>query len=129
MTKRPNGYEYAYKKEPDIELLKKILNNNNYNFDYTNNQTKAIRLKYQALITEPNIIEKTMSPEQLFNVRNPLWARGYTIQELYDWFKFRKPLDGYDQVDAITKKNEKLNKAIKEQYKLEREHKNSSHFC
>lgn len=121
MTKRPNWYEYAYEKEPDIELLKKILNNNNYNFDYTNNQTKAIRLKYQALITEPNIIEKTMSPEQLFNVRNPLWARGYTIQELYDWFKYRKPLDGYDQVDAITKKNEQLNNTIKEQYKLERE--------
>ena len=121
MTKRPNWYEYAYEKEPDIERLKKILNNNNYNFDYTNNQIKAIRLKYQALITEPTIIEKTMSPEQLFNIQNPLWASRYTIQELYDWFKYRKPLDDYNRVDAIIKVSEKLNKAIKEQYKLERE--------
>ena len=57
-----------------------------------------------------------MSPEQLFNARNPLWASGYTIQELYDWFKYRKQLDGYDRIDAIIKLSEKLNNAIKEQY-------------
>lgn len=113
MTKRPNWYEYAYEKEPDIELLKKILNNNNYNFDYTNNQIKAIRLKYQALITEPTVIEKTMSKKQLFNAKNPLWAREYTIRELYEWFIHSKPLDGYDQVDTIIQKSEKLDKAIK----------------
>lgn len=101
--------------KPDIKLLKRILNSDDYNY-YTTNQIKAVRLKYQALIAEPTIIEKTMSPEQLFNARNPLWASGYTIQELYDWFKYRKPLDGYDRIDAIIKVSEKLNNAIKEQY-------------
>lgn len=63
-----------------------------------------------------------MSPEQLFNSQNPLWAYEYTIQELYDWFKYRKPLDGYDRVDAIIKASEQLNKAIKEQYRKEKQH-------
>lgn len=112
MHKRTYWYEFANKKEPNIILLRQALDND----DFDQNQIKAIRLKYQSLITEPTIIEKTMSPEQLFNVHNPLWARGYTIQELYDWFKYRKPLDGYDRVDAIIKVSEQLNNAIKEQY-------------
>ena len=102
MTERPSWLEFAHKTKPDIWLLERILNTDDCNY-YTNNQIKAIRLKYQALIAEPTIIEKTMSPEQLFNARNPLWTQGYTIQELYDWFKYRKPLDGYDRVDAIIK--------------------------
>lgn len=112
MTKRPTWYEYAYEKEPDIELLKKILNDD-FSTGYTNNQIKAIQLKYKAMTVEPTVIEKTMSPKQLFNVQNPLWAKDYTIQELCYWFKYRKPLDGYDQVDAIIRKSEKLDKAIK----------------
>jgi len=115
MTKSPTWLDFAHTTKPDIKLLKRILNSDDYNY-YTTNQIKAVRLKYQALIAEPTIIEKTMSPEQLFNARNPLWASGYTIQELYDWFKYRKPLDGYDRIDAIIKVSEKLNNTIKEQY-------------
>ena len=113
MTKRLDWWDFAHTTEPDIWRLERILNSDNH---YDKNQIKAIRLKYQALIAEPTIIEKTMSPEQLFNARNPLWASRYTIQELYDWFKFSKPLDGYDRIDAIIKVSEKLNNAIKEQY-------------
>ena len=120
MTKRPNWLEFAHTTKPDIWLLEQILNKNNYNFDYTSNQMKAIRLKYQALIAEPTVIEKTMSKEQLFNANNPLWAQEYTIRELYEWFIHRKPQDSYDQVDTIIQKSEKLDKAIKEQCGLER---------
>lgn len=115
MTKSPTWLDFAHTTKPDIKLLKRILNSDDYNY-YTTNQIKTIRLKYQTMTTVPTIIEKTMSPEQLFNARNPLWASGYTIQELYDWFKYRKPLDGYDRIDAIIKVSEKLNNAIKEQY-------------
>lgn len=100
MTKRPDWLEFAHTTKPDIWILERILNTDDCNY-YNRDQIKAIRLKYQALITEPTIIEKTMSPEQLFNIQNPLWASRYTIQELYDWFKFHKPLDGYDRVDEI----------------------------
>ena len=116
MINRPDWINYCYEKEPDIEMLKKALENEQWLITDRETKLKAIRLKYQALIAEPTIIEKTMSPEQLFNARNPLWASGYTIQELYDWFKYRKPLDGYDRIDAIIKVSEKLNNAIKEQY-------------
>ena len=118
MAKRLNWWDFAHTTEPDIWLLERILHSDNH---YDRNQIKAIKLKYQALIAEPTIIEKTMSPEQLFNARNPLWASGYTIQELYDWYKFRKPLDGYDRVDEIIRVSEKLNKAIKEQYKTRKD--------
>lgn len=118
MTKRLNWWDFAHTTEPDKWLLERILNSDN---QYDRDQIKAIRLKYQTLNTKPTIIEKTMSPEQLFNARNPLWASGYTIQELYDWFKFRKPLDGYDRVDEIIRVSEQINNAIKEQYKARKE--------
>jgi hypothetical protein len=118
MTKRPIWWDFAHTTEPDTWLLERILNSDN---QYDRDQIKAIRLKYQALNTKPTIIEKTMSPEQLFNARNPLWASRYTIQELYDWFKFRKPLDGYDRVDEIIRVSEKINNAIKEQYKARKD--------
>lgn len=111
MTKQPTWWDFAHKKEPDIRLLERILHSDDCNL-YNRDQIKAIRLKYQALITKPTIIEMTMSPEQLFNARNPLWASGYTIQELYDWYKFRKPLDGYDRVDAIIRVSGQINNAI-----------------
>lgn len=113
MTKRLNWWDFAHTTEPDIWLLERILHSDN---QYDRDQIKAIKLKYQALIAKPTIIEKIMSPEQLFNARNPLWTQGYTIQELYDWFKFRKPLDGYNRVDEIIRVSEKINNAIKEQY-------------
>lgn len=116
MTKRLSWLDFAHTIEPDIWLLERILNSDDNHINYTSNQIKAIRLKYQAMIAEPTIIEKTMSPEQLFDTRNPLWAQGYTIQELYDWFKFGTPLDGYDGVDAIIQASEKLDQAIKQQY-------------
>lgn len=71
MTKRPDWLEFAHTTKPDIWILERILNTDDCNY-YNRDQIKAIRLKYQALITEPTIIEKTMSPEQLFNIQNPL---------------------------------------------------------
>lgn len=104
---------------PDIADLKRLVDFHKAPVG-TKDELQALDLKYRAMTHVPTTIEKTMSAEQLFNARNPLWASGYTIQELYDWFKYRKPLDGYDRVDAIIKVSEKLNNAIKEQYNIER---------
>lgn len=103
MIEQLTWWKYAHKKEPDIELLEQILNNDCGAY-YTPHQTKAIQLKYKAMIAEPTTIEKTMSPEQLFDAGNPLWAREYTIQELYYYFKYRKEFEHYEQVDAIIRK-------------------------
>lgn len=39
-----------------------------------NDKLRAIRLYYAAKTTEPNMIEKTMSPYQLYASNSPLWA-------------------------------------------------------
>ena len=88
MINRPDWINYAYKKEPNIEMLKKALENEQWLI--TNRETKleAIRLKYQAMTTVPTIIEKTMSPEQLYNVGSPLWAREHTIYQLFCYMRY-----------------------------------------
>lgn len=56
----------------------------------------AIRAYYQAGTTVPTLIEKTMTPAQLFKSESPLWAHEQTIyyiqqvQELYDRIKHDK---------------------------------------
>lgn len=121
MTNRPDWFIYAYKKEPDVNDLKQVLEHKELNMTDIEHRLMAIALKYHAMTHIPTTIEKTMTPEQLFDAQNILWARDYTVQELYDWFKFRKPLDGYDRVDAIIKVSEQLNNDIKEQYKARKE--------
>lgn len=104
---------------PDIANLKRLVNFHKAPVG-TKDEMQALDLKYRAMTHVPTTIEKTMTPEQLFNIQNPLWACGYTIQELYDWFKYRKPLDDYNRVDAIIKVSEQLNNTIKKQYSRER---------
>lgn len=56
----------------------------------------AIRAYYQAGTTVPTLMEKTMSPAQLFKSESPLWAHGQTIyriqetQALYNRIKHNK---------------------------------------
>ena len=88
MINRPDWINYAYKKEPDIEMLKKALENEQWLITDRETKLKAIRLKYQAMTTVPTIIEKTMSPEQLYNVGSPLWAREHTIYQLFCYMRY-----------------------------------------
>lgn len=39
------------------------------------NKLRGLKLKYQAMTREPTTIEKTMTPYQLYQANNPLWAR------------------------------------------------------
>lgn len=43
---------------------------------------RAIRLYYAAKTTAPNMIEKTMSPVQLFQTNSPFWVIGLTITQI-----------------------------------------------
>jgi hypothetical protein len=43
---------------------------------------RAIRLYYAAKTTVPNMIEKTMSPAQLFQTNSPFWVVGLTITHI-----------------------------------------------
>lgn len=100
MSGYPIWQKYAYEKEPDIELLEKALENDGLLVD-KEHSLKAIELKYQAMTTVPTIIEKTMSPKQLFDAGSSLWAREYTVQELYSYMRYDMPVNDYNTIEFI----------------------------
>lgn len=53
----------------------------------------AIRIYYATRTTEPTMIEKTMSPAQLFQAKSPFWATGLTLSHI------RNILEIYPQVE------------------------------
>ena len=113
MSNYPIWQKYAYDKEPDIDMLKKALEDERFLIDNTETQFKAIRLKYQAMIMVPTVIEKTMSPEQLYDAQNPLWAREYTVQELVSYVTYITPTDNYKKVKNIIQVDSMGSNAIK----------------
>jgi hypothetical protein len=102
ITNRPDWINYCYEKEPNIKMLKKALENKQLLITNRETKLKAIRLKYQAMTTVPTTIEKTMSPEQLFDTGSPLWAREHTIYELFCYMRYKKPTT-YKMVKSIIK--------------------------
>lgn len=116
MSNYPIWRKYAYEKEPDIKLLEKALENDGLLVD-KEHSIKAIELKYQAMTTEPTIIEKTMSPKQLFDTRSPLWAHEYTVQELYSYMRYDMPINDYNTIEFIIQSamydNDTMSNAIK----------------
>ena len=95
MINRPDWINYAYKKEPDIEMLKKALENEQWLITDRETKLEAIRLKYQAMTTVPAIIEKTMSPLQLFEAENPLWTTVFTGYQVYNIITAPSPKTRY----------------------------------
>lgn len=117
MTKRPNWWKFAQKKEFDIDELKQILDNDSYDFDACDEETekfrrKATHLKYEAMTAIPTAIEKTMTPEQLFNAQNPLWARTYTIRQLYYYEQIHPLCTDYKRIDKIMRMDEHVPRSI-----------------
>lgn len=102
ITNRPDWINYAYEKEPDIEMLKKALENEQWLITNKETKLKAIRLKYQAMTTVPTTIEKTMTAAQLYNTGSPLWAREHTVYELFCYMRYKAPAT-YKMVKSIIK--------------------------
>ena len=65
--------------QPDVQALKFILN---LDWHITGYNLQILKSKYKVMHKVPTIIEKTMSPFQLYQVGNPLWKlnlSGYNI--------------------------------------------------
>lgn len=78
------GYklESQTNKEIDLNLLKAYLDSTEkYGNTTVNIRYSALKLKYEALTTVPTIIEKTMSPAQLYTSGSPLWTNELTAEE------------------------------------------------
>lgn len=58
---------------PNIHELEQFLNANEA-YEQAH-KIRGLKLKYQAMITEPTTFEKTMTPYQLYQANNPLWTQ------------------------------------------------------
>lgn len=64
--------------EIDLKLLQTYLEaTEKYGDTTVSIRYRALKLKYEALTTIPTMIEKTMSPAQLYASGSPLWANNY----------------------------------------------------
>lgn len=72
--------------EIELDLLKAYLEaTEKYGNTKVSIRYRALKLKYEALTTVTTIIEKTMSPAQLYASGSPLWAnkyKGITIERM-----------------------------------------------
>lgn len=50
--------------------------------EYTPEDNTELELKYKAMQITPTVIEKTMTPMQLFEAQNPLWALNLTGNQI-----------------------------------------------
>ena len=66
------------KKQPNLHQLEEFFSQPPYFF---NTIFHSLKLKYRALITEPTVIEKTMTPYQLFVTNSPHWTNKLTAEE------------------------------------------------
>lgn len=100
------GYklESQTNKEIDLNLLKAYLDaTEKYGNTTVNIRYSALKLKYETLTTVPTIIEKTMSPAQLYTSGSPLWTNGY------NGIKIKRILE---KLDKEPQTEESFNKAL-----------------
>lgn len=74
--------------EPHAELLDTFLECNDGSWDL-----RALELKQKARSIVPTIIEKTMSPLQLFEADNPLWTTVFTGYQVNNIIQAPSPKD------------------------------------
>ena len=64
-------------KDIPLKVIEKYFETKDDNDDDT-----VLELKYQAMQITPTVIEKTMTPMQLFTAQNPLWALNLTGNQI-----------------------------------------------
>ena len=74
--------------EPHAELLDTFLECNDGSWDL-----RALELKQKARTIVPTLIEKTMTPLQLFEAGNPLWTTVFTGYQVYNIIQAPSPRD------------------------------------
>lgn len=65
-------------RKPTIQELEEFFSQPPYDFSTI---FHSLKLKYRALTIKPSIIEKTMSPYQLYASGSPLWTSELTAEE------------------------------------------------
>lgn len=100
-------WELVREPNPDLEVLSTFLETvtkSELKEAFALNDIEALRLKHQALITNPSPIEKTMTPYQLFEIHNPLWTLHYTAIAVFNITNAYDELEPeYKQMDNCVK--------------------------
>lgn len=86
--------------EPHAELLDTFLECNDGSWDL-----RALELKQKARSIVPTIIEKTMSPLQLFEADNPLWTTVFTGYQVNNIIQAPSPKDALLVQQSLNKRN------------------------
>ena len=68
----------------------------------------AYRQKAQALVQELSVLEKTMTPVELYKTGNPAWVRGLSITQIQNMNKFYRRADRYGVLDGFESHFEQL---------------------
>lgn len=76
--------------EPHAELLDTFLECQDGSWGLN---LQALKFKQTARTIVPTIIEKTMTPLQLFEARNPLWTTNFTGHQVYNIITASSPED------------------------------------
>lgn len=76
--------DVLFEKEPEKAQLLAITRNKLFKQTSENFQ-KAVHTKLAMYDLVPTAIEKTMSPEQLYQSSSPLWAKGLEVKAI-EWF-------------------------------------------
>ena len=79
----------SHQRRPNIDILREYVETvaPDYEEDHL---TKAFKLKYQAMTSEPSPIEATMTPVQLYESGSPLWALNYDADTIWKIILYAK---------------------------------------
>ena len=87
MKRTNTEWESCYKvlskmQHPDPEIMKAFIDNKKRKLHP--NDAKIFQLKYESITKEPTVLEKTMTPFDLFMTDNPLWAREISAEQIFN---------------------------------------------
>lgn len=86
---------------PDIVDIKRLVNFHKASIG-TKYETQALDLKYRAMTYVPTVLEKTMTPAQLYDAGSPLWCATYSIEQLSYYFMLDTwPYNGQEIIDFM----------------------------
>lgn len=104
--------EYCDLVEPDVNLLKEVLENADRNEFHDHVTLEAVKRKYLSLIHKPTVIEKTMTQKQLFTAGHPLWAKPYAINEIEYILRNMHECTCYEDVESMMKAYKEMMKHL-----------------
>ena len=96
---------------PNIHELEQFLNANEAYEEA--HKLRGLKLKYQAMTTEPTTFERTMTPYQLYQANNPLWALELSALGIESFLDLEDSVEyNFRDVEATMEHNSDMSEGI-----------------